>query len=321
MLPFLAPLLGQILGPTLFGSLGLNLAPWMASGLGAGLGSLVATRDPQQALMSGLLTGGLGALSGGLFSHGADAVSAANPTGVGVDAGKAAAMAGNPSIMAPSMPNTMPQLGEILQGKEHMAVNAAPRDSGGGLGSILGWAREHPMMAAGALALPMFMRNEPEYEEPEPTDIPENFPEGPGPGNGYGGPYAPQVPGGMTTEDYLRYGRPSAPTYSGEWQFFPDNELQAPPAAPSSSAAPDDNNEDQERWRRILGSMPGFGFAHGGRIVGPGGPTEDLVQAMGPAGEPIRLSAGEYIMPAAAVQNAGGPDAMDQLRARLLNAR
>ena len=51
-----------------------------------------------------------------------------------------------------------------------------------------------------------------------------------------------------------------------------------------------------------------------GRMVrGPGGPKDDMVPAMTDAGQPVALSNGEFIMPQAAVEGAGGPEQMQQM--------
>lgn len=201
----------------------------------------------------------------------------------------------------------------------------------GGLSSITNWIGEHPMMAAGLLAVPSLFPNEPEYEEEQYEDIPENFPTGPGPRAGYD--WSQPVMGeSIPAEYWSRYGRASAAElpggYSGEWQFFPDNELRAPPS-PSGSSDPTrysgglgsavwgDGLSEEEMIRRLRHRQA---YAGGGLVTGPGGPTDDMVQAAGPGNMPIRLSAGEYVMPAKAVQNAGGPEAMNKLRKRLLTA-
>lgn len=59
------------------------------------------------------------------------------------------------------------------------------------------------------------------------------------------------------------------------------------------------------------------GFAKGGMVRGPGGPTADKVPAVGPGKTPIRLSNGEYIMTAKAVKGAGGAGAMARLQKAL----
>lgn len=340
MIQLLAPLLGSMLGPTLASSMGLSLSPLLASSLGSGIASLASGRDPKDALLSGLMTGGLGALTGGLGGGGADA--GANVAGIpGGAKDLVAPMTGvpgaDPAALATfGIPEPMTSM-ELPADKIISDGNLA-RQGGGmnGMNGILNWAREHPMMTAGALALPALLPNPAEFGEEESEDIPENFPTGPGPRAGYD--RNQPVTGQEIDDDYwLRYGRPSAEDlpggFSGEWQFFPENELQAPPA-PGGDGGEGGGGGGYgsrfggmvpDRWREILRRLAGEGqgYAEGGLVFGPGDGSgvDDMVQAIGPGNEPIRLSSGEYVMPARAVQNAGGPEAMDKLRARLLKAR
>lgn len=368
MLPLLAPLLGSMFGPTLFGALGMGgMAPWLASGLGSGLASLAVERDPQKALMSGLLSGAGSALTGGLgglLGNGggaADLASTASPAAL--DAGIKGGTMGVGMLANPLNPQNIGKFGDVLN-------ITAPQQ--GGLSGLMNFMRENPMMTAGALALPALLPNEPEYDEEEPEDIPENFPTHAGPRSGYGYDAVPRA-NTMSPEDYRLYGRASAPNYSGEWQFFDDSELVAPPSTGGGSGGDGDTGGgggdglSQDQLRNILrllaggglafrdgGEIPGYasggpimmptpkpmapqGIAPlskpgvgitpkpmgpagptGGMVHGPGGPRDDMVQAVGPGGMPIRLSAGEYVMPASAVQGAGGPRAMDALRSRLI---
>jgi hypothetical protein len=61
--------------------------------------------------------------------------------------------------------------------------------------------------------------------------------------------------------------------------------------------------------------------AMGGPVYGLGGPTEDLVPALGPGGIRYRLSAGEHILTAAEVAAAGGHAAVMAIRKNLLHNR
>lgn len=56
-----------------------------------------------------------------------------------------------------------------------------------------------------------------------------------------------------------------------------------------------------------------LGFQHGGEVKGPGGPRDDKVPAFDDDGDELRVSDGEYILPAATVQAVGGPKALDRL--------
>lgn len=370
MLPLLAPLLGSLLGPSLFGAMGLS-SPWLAGALGSGLASLAVTRDPQQALMSGLtggLTAGLGGGLGGLLGGGADTATKL-ATSTATDAlTKGAGAAMNPAIAAAQALKTVPidlahgGLGALsgatplsaASAATKAATKAAPTSPLGGIGNFV---RDHPLAMVGGLGALSLLPNPPEYTEGEQEDIPENYPTGPGPRSGYGAGSAPadtpaRQASDMTVDDYKNYGKTTA-VDPREAQFFtggegvpvddgptPYNEDMWSDGIPGSAQAALDamrtdgipgNYADarRERMRRALRSwrFADGGYleydgtarmAGGGHVRGPGGPREDLVQAVGPGQQPIRLSAGEYVMPAKAVNNAGGPDAMDQLRARLL---
>lgn len=351
MLPLLAPLLGSLLGPSLFSSMGLTLSPLLAQGLGSGLASLAAGRDPKEALLSGIMTGGLGALMGGLGGGAEAAAGVADVAGktAGLpmtDAGTAAALAGAKGALPASGLGgiQLPSPTDFVDDKLIIDGNLA-RQGSGGLGGLMNWAREHPMMTAGALALPSLLENPAEYEPEESEDIPENFPTGPGPRSGYDRT-TPVMGQSISPEYWTRYGRASSEKlpggYSGEWQFFPDNELRAPAADPTGPGSGNGGRGGRggrggsfggsfdtstlpggdDFWERIKSRFMGQGYAQGGLVVGPGDGSgvDDMVQAVGPGNEPIRLSSGEYVMPARAVDNAGGPDAMDRLRARLLRA-
>lgn len=50
------------------------------------------------------------------------------------------------------------------------------------------------------------------------------------------------------------------------------------------------------------------GYAGGGAISGPGGPTSDSVPATIDGDKPARLSNGEYVLPVEAVKHIGGGD-------------
>lgn len=290
VLPLLAPLLGSIFGPSLFTALGLSMPSAVAAGLGSGLASLAVTRDPQQALMSGLLTGGLGALSGGLGTGARAAgeaslkdaalkktlMNSSNLGSAGQEGIKTALMdSGRLGSNALKGINTMvPGVSDEVVG---YGVREGAKSAGanGGLGAITNWVREHPRMATAALALPALLPNKAPVPSEETKDIPEAFPSGPGPRSGYAKSMPMDSP-----EDYRTYGQVGG-TQPTEHQFLPS----------------------------------------GGLVTGPGGPTDDMVQAIGPGKTPIRLSNGEYVMPAAAVDAFGGPDKMDELRRRLLRAR
>lgn len=63
----------------------------------------------------------------------------------------------------------------------------------------------------------------------------------------------------------------------------------------------------------IAASVPGFDT--GGAVYGPGGPTDDLVPAIGPGGVPFRLSNGEHVLTADDVADLGGQQGAYALRA------
>jgi hypothetical protein len=63
------------------------------------------------------------------------------------------------------------------------------------------------------------------------------------------------------------------------------------------------------------------GLAAGGPVFGPGGPTDDLVPALGPGGVRYRLSNDEHIVTAAEVKAAGGHGAIMAWRKWLLGDR
>ena len=77
-LPFLAPILGSMLGPSLFASLGMTaLSSTVASALGAGLAQTAVTGDLKEGLKTGLTAGLVGgALKGIKGLSGAEAAGA-----------------------------------------------------------------------------------------------------------------------------------------------------------------------------------------------------------------------------------------------------
>lgn len=85
ILPILLPMMGSMLAPSMFGALGMSAVPaWLAAGVGSGLGTLAATRDPEQALLSALTAGagaGLGAVATGAAGAAGGAGGAASSAG------------------------------------------------------------------------------------------------------------------------------------------------------------------------------------------------------------------------------------------------
>lgn len=330
ILPLLAPLLGSLLGPTLFGSLGM--APWMAGALGSGLASLAVTRDPKQALLSGLTAGAMSGIGGLLNGASNAAVQTASNTAA--NAGGNAALQTMRSSINPNVIQAAANQGMLGGGLGSLAgaspapmtdamingIRGAGAPAGNGLGEgVLGWVRQHPYMTAGLLAAPALL---PQPSAPVKTeenkDIPEHFPTVSGPQRGYNALPGPRMAKDMTAEDYRTYGRNTS-VDPREAQFLGQPELVAPPAPPPTGGGSTSQDDYFSRLARRFGwQRTPAAYANGGLVTGPGGPTDDLIQAEGPGGEPIRLSDGEYVMPAQAVNNAGGPEAMDRLRARLL---
>lgn len=72
-----------------------------------------------------------------------------------------------------------------------------------------------------------------------------------------------------------------------------------------------ETRRDETRGSSPAGNLGGNapraqGRSRGGPVRGPGGPTDDLVPAIGPGRQPYRLSAGEWVFNARAVKGVGG---------------
>ena len=112
-LPFLAPLIGGLIGTAAAPALGMSAA--VAAGLGSGIASLAAGADPKQALLSGL-TGGIasGIMPGvlGAAGKGAEAAVASGAGAGGFDPMQALkltqSMSSNQGKQAAPAPNNLP---------------------------------------------------------------------------------------------------------------------------------------------------------------------------------------------------------------------
>lgn len=265
----------------------------LGAGIGGGLG-FIRNRDPKEALLGALLGGVTGGAGSALFGGGA-AASAASAGAKGLT------QAASQSALASAMPNAAKAAaytaaqGVVPQAATQTATQALSQaaaktagqvatSNGGGLSGIASWARKHPMLLTAGLAAPAFFGgpSDPGVQDEDPEY--QHYEPTTGPRYGY-------TVSSVEPEDYLTYGQPGA-VNEDEFQFF----------------GPAD---------RLRARLAGQGYADGGLIVGPGGPKSDKVPAMGPGGEPVRLSNGEYVLSAEAVQNAGGPQAIDRLHAAL----
>ena len=84
-LPFLAPLLGSMLGTSALAGTaigGLTLSPALAGAIGSGIATAATTGDIKKGLISGLGGFGIGSVLGGLGSAGAEAATSAATSGV-----------------------------------------------------------------------------------------------------------------------------------------------------------------------------------------------------------------------------------------------
>lgn len=264
MLPAILALLGSMGGGALASHLGAGaLAKAGLMGLGSAIGTKVGGGSAEDALLAGLLTGGLGALvqpSGALASGqaapaaGAAQAAGATATGEGVGAvfdamgggAGAAAGAANPAAGAAQTPGGLSKLLEVVKKNPGLALAGA-----GGLLSLL----PNPG------AIPVSLGD-------DDKGLPEAFPPHQGPLRGYGHP--------MSAEQYKSYGRVGG-AQPREFAFFDGPTTPAPAPA------------------------VGGGLGAGGGLVAGGRPGRDTVDARGPTGAPIKLNNGEFVLNAGAV--------------------
>ena len=304
-LPFLAPIIGQMLGPALFAKLGMTaMSPLIASSLGAGLGSLAATRDPKQALTSGLLSFGLGGIGGKMASA---ARNGGNAAALAANASPSAAALGVPSAskeviqgVAKAAP-TIGRAGGALNGAQ-----AIFRDPKAALATAIANPKYGASLAAGAVGLADQMKM-PKTALPtpeKPKDIPENF---------------PRERRVKQVSDPYSYGRPGS---GGEFQFFdpvagtPAGQIPGAPQATGGVSLQDLLGasryfKDARRYAGggPVGRMAGGGLADMkpdiGLLKGPGDGQSDDIPAKDTGGQDYLLADGEYVVPADAVSALG----------------
>lgn len=240
MLPFLLPLLGSILGPSIF----TGMPGFLAAGLGSGIGSLVATRDPEQALLSAFM-GGAGSGLGSLFSGTSSAAAQVGSEVAKEGAKKAAETAvqetlknaareasvskvlqAGSAIPSASAPPIGAATREMLEQAANNALKKKPVPLGGSgrLGGLLqsgvDFAREHPLQT-GLIALGGLggLTQQPSgfggggQSEPVPEHRGQAGPQ-------YG--YSRMIGGNMTPEEYRSYGQSGGP-HPSEFAFFGPN--------------------------------------------------------------------------------------------------
>lgn len=242
MIQFLLPLLGSLGGGALASSIGGGLlTKALLTGGGSFLGSKLSGADTDEALMSGLLGGAFGGLSGlmGQGAGGASGLARAATEGtkaVGAAAGTAGSATGS---LANLMANPIADIAgkgvmgdpKLLGGLGATAAQA-PTSMGGMARGAMDFVRRNPGTAlTGAGLLASMLPNAP----PVPTggtgeDIPENFPNGPGPQRGY-------QRANMTSDQYRNYGVAGGPA-EGEFAFFEESRPGQGPGGPVTGGIP-----------------------------------------------------------------------------------
>jgi len=293
-LPFLAPIIGGLIGTAAAPALGMSAA--VAAGLGSGIASLAAGADPKQALLSGLTGGIASGIMPGVFGAAGKGAEAAVARGAGAGGGAGAGVGASGANMAA---NTIAQ----ETARTATGVGAGKLTQGAIRGAGAGGF--DPMKAL-KLTQSMFP-NQGQQAAPAPGNLLMNS----GGGGGVSSAEAIQRFSRMQPGDF-RFSTPPQqvqpigdPSMQSNFQRIPLQPLRFREGGLASIAA-------QEMQQRGLSRLPNLGnreeayrmaqqeFARGGYIEGPGTVTSDeipgtIYQDGQPVGE-IMVSNGEVVL-------------------------
>lgn len=135
-----------------------------------------------------------------------------------------------------------------------------------------------------------------------PSDAPSDgdAPSGVGDGNGDGSAYADGGNG------FNLDGQPDSPTGHAAGTSDADSDPEELLSATSLDGSTVFNEDSVNKMVSVLQRNPAQGYADGGRLIqGPGTGVSDSIPAVGPNGQSMRVSHGEYILPADVVAHLG----------------